>query len=72
VVDITGAYGVLIYIMDGDDVTLGEVMQAGELMFQKAPNTGRIVWGAKVDETIAGHVKVAAVLTGVSDPKNIK
>jgi cell division protein FtsZ len=72
VVDITGAYGVLIHIMGGDDMTLGEVMQAGELMLQKAPNTGRIVWGAKVDETIAGHVKVTAVLTGVSDPKNIK
>ena len=26
------------------------------------PNTGRIILGAKVDEAMAGHVKVTAVL----------
>ena len=72
VADIGAAYGVLIHIMGGEDMTLAEVTQAGELMLQKAPNTGRIVWGAKVDEALAGHVRVTAVLTGVSDPKNIK
>ena len=49
-------------------MTLGEVTQAGEIILQKAPNTGRIVWGAKVDESLAGRVKVTAVLTGVMDP----
>ena len=48
--------------MGGDDMTLGEVAQAGELMLKKAPNTGRIIWGAKVDEALAGHVRVTAVL----------
>jgi cell division protein FtsZ len=52
-------------------MTLGEVTQAGELILQKAPNTGRIVWGAKVDESLEGRVKVTAVLTCVMDPKKL-
>ncbi len=69
--DISGTYGVLVHIAGGEDMTLGEVSQAGEIILQKAPNTGRIVWGAKVDEALAGHVKVTAVLTGVMDPKKL-
>jgi hypothetical protein len=30
------------------------------MMLKIAPNTGRIIWGAKVDEATAGHVKVTA------------
>ncbi len=70
--DISGTYGVLVHIAGGEDMTLGEVSQAGEIILQKAPNTGRIVWGAKVDESLAGHVKVTAVLTGVTDPSKLK
>ncbi len=69
--DISGTYGVLIHITGGEDMTLGEVTHAGELVLQKAPNTGRIVWGAKVDESLAGHVKVTAVLTGVMEPDKL-
>jgi len=69
--DISGAYGVLIHVTGGEDMTLGEVTQAGEIILQKAPNTGRIVWGAKVDESLEGRVKVTAVLTCVMDPKNL-
>jgi len=69
--DISGAYGVLIHVTGGEDMTLGEVTQAGELILQKAPNTGRIVWGAKVDESLKGRVKVTAVLTCVMDPKKM-
>lgn len=69
--DISGTYGVLIHIAGGEDMTLGEVSQAGEIILQKAPNTGRIVWGAKVDESLEGRVKVTAVLTGVADPNKL-
>ena len=69
--DISGAYGVLIHITGGEDMTLGEVTQAGEIILQKAPNTGRIVWGAKIDESLEGTVKVTAVLTGVLDPRKL-
>lgn len=70
--DISATYGVLIHIAGGEDMTLGEVTQAGEIILQKAPNKGRIVWGAKVDESLAGHIKVTAVLTGIVDPNKLK
>ena len=69
--DISGTYGVLIHITGGEDMTLGEVTEAGEIILRKAPNTGRIVWGAKVDESVEGSVKVTAVLTGVLDPNKL-
>jgi len=56
--DISGAYGVLIHISGGEDMTLGEVTQAGEIILEKAPNTGRIVWGAKVDESLQDASKL--------------
>ncbi len=71
VTDFSGTYGVLIHISGGEDMTLGEVTQAGEIILQKAPNTGRIVWGANVDESLAGRVKVTAVLTCVMDPNKL-
>ncbi len=71
VADISGTYGVLIHISGGEDMTLGEVTHAGEIILQKAPNTGRIVWGANVDESLAGRVKVTAVLTCVMDPNKL-
>jgi cell division protein FtsZ len=63
--NISQAYGVLIHVTGGEDMTLGEVTEAGELILQKAPNSGRIVWGAKVDESLEGRVKVTAVLTWI-------
>jgi cell division protein FtsZ len=69
--DISTAYGVLIHVTGGEDMTLGEVTQAGEIILQKAPNSGRIVWGAKVDESLEGRVKVTAVLTCVMDPNKL-
>ncbi len=68
VTDITASYGVLIHIVGGEDLTLEEVAVTGELIMDKVPNTKRIIWGAKVDDTLTGKVRVMAVLTGVESP----
>jgi len=65
---ISTAYGVLIHIVGGEDLTLEEVAVAGELITSKVPNTKRVIWGAKVDSTLTGVVRVMAVLTGVTCP----
>lgn len=66
--DISTSYGVLIHIIGGEDLTLEEVAVAGELIMDKVPNTKRIIWGAKVDKSLTGAVRVMAVLTGVESP----
>ena len=66
--NISDCYGVLIHIVGGEDLTLEEVAVTGELIMDKVPNTKRIIWGAKVDNTLTGKVRVMAVLTGVESP----
>jgi cell division protein FtsZ len=68
ITDISTAYGVLIHIVGGEDMTLDEVAIAGEQIMDKVPNTKRVIWGAKVDQNLTGAVRVMAVLTGVTCP----
>lgn len=68
VTDISASYGVMVHIVGGEDLTLEEVAVAGELIMDKVPNTKRIIWGAKVDNSLTGKVRVMAVLTGVESP----
>lgn len=68
ITDVSTAYGVLIHIVGGEDMTLEEVAVAGELIMDRVPHTKRIIWGAKVDPSLAGKVRVMTVLTGVTSP----
>lgn len=68
ITDISTAYGVLIHIVGGEDLTLEEVAVVGEQIMDKVPNTNRVIWGAKVDPGLVGRVRVMAVLTGVTCP----
>ncbi len=68
ITDISNAYGVLIHIVGGEDMTLDEVAVAGEQIMDKVPNTKRVIWGAKVDPALTGNVRVMSVLTGVTCP----
>jgi len=65
VANISATKGVLIHIAGGEDMTLEEVAKVGEVVAAKVPHTTNIAWGARVDETITGRVRVMAVLTGV-------
>jgi cell division protein FtsZ len=65
IADLSATKGVLIHIAGGEDMTLEEVAKVGEMVASKVPHTTNIAWGARVDETITGRVRVMAVLTGV-------
>lgn len=66
--DISASYGLLIQITGGQDMTLEEVAKVGELMARHVPNTKRIIWGAKVDDTMMGHIRVMALFASVGNP----
>lgn len=68
VTNISSAFGVLIHITGGEDMTLDEVSMAGEQIMEKISDTKRIIWGAKVDTSLVETVRVMAVLTGVQSP----
>jgi len=65
IADLSATKGALIHIAGGEDMTLEEVAKVGEMVAGKVPNTTNIAWGARVDESITGRVRVMAVLTGV-------
>jgi cell division protein FtsZ len=63
--DATKAFGVLIHVAGGEDITLDEVTQAGEIITRSLPPKAKVVWGARVDPALKGRVRVMVVLTGV-------
>ena len=63
--DVTKARGLLLHVAGGEDLTLNEVHQAGELVRRSIPPKAKIVWGARIDKDLAGTATVMAVLTGV-------
>ena len=62
--DISATKGVLIHIAGGYDMTLEEVAQVGEIVASKVPHTTDFAWGARIDPTLQGRIRVMAVLTG--------
>lgn len=63
--DSTKAFGVLIHVTGGEDITLDEVTQAGEIVTRSLPIKAHVVWGARVDPALKGKVRVTVVLTGI-------
>ena len=63
--DSTKAFGVLIHVLGGEDITLDEVTQAGEMVTRSLPQKAHVVWGAGVDRNLQNKVRVMVVLTGI-------
>jgi cell division protein FtsZ len=63
--EITGASGILLSIAGGEDLTLIEVNEAAEAIRAAATDDTNIIFGATVDERLAGQVWVTVVATGI-------
>jgi cell division protein FtsZ len=63
--EITGATGILLSIAGGDDMTLIEVNEAAEVIRGAATDDTNIIFGATVDDRLAGQVWVTVVATGI-------
>jgi cell division protein FtsZ len=66
--DLSASHGLLVNIIGGQDMTLDEVAHIGELMAQHVPKTKRVIWGAKIDETMTGRIRVIALFASVGNP----
>ena len=63
--EIVGARGILLSIAGGADLTLLEVNDAAEVVRQAATDDTNIIFGATVDERLAGQIWVTVVATGI-------
>jgi cell division protein FtsZ len=66
--EIVGARGILLSIAGGDDLTLLEVNEAAEVVREAATEETNIIFGATIDERLAGQVWVTVIATGLGQP----
>jgi cell division protein FtsZ len=66
--DITQARGALIRIVGDAQMSVTEAQRAAELIQKRINTMAKIIWGASIDPTMEGRVKVLVVLTGVKSP----
>jgi len=63
-VSIEGALGVLVNITGGEDLSLHEVNDAANVIFEAAGEEANIIFGAVIDDRILDEVRVTVIATG--------
>jgi cell division protein FtsZ len=66
--EIVGARGILLSIAGGDDLTLLEVNEAAEVVREASTEETNIIFGATIDERLAGQIWVTVIATGLGVP----
>ncbi len=64
-VSMKGAKGVLINITGGPDMTLYEVDEAANRIREEVDADANIIFGATLDETLSGRIRISMVATGI-------
>jgi cell division protein FtsZ len=67
-VSIAGATGVLINIIGGDDLTLGETTQINDIIHDAVGDEAEIIFGAGNDRALHGVGRVRVIATGFDGP----
>jgi cell division protein FtsZ len=62
-----GARGVLINFTGGSDMTLHEVEEAAKLIQESSHEDANIIFGAVIDESLEGELRVTVIATGLDD-----
>jgi len=64
-IDVSDARGALVNVIGGASLTLGEAEACAQQIRERINPYARIIWGATVDESMGGEIRVMLVLTGV-------
>jgi cell division protein FtsZ len=63
--DISEATGALVNVVGGPDMTITEAQDVVQMVHDRISPTARIIWGAAVDPSLEGKIRVMLVVTGV-------
>jgi len=69
---VTGARGVIINVTGGTDLSLMEVSNASTIVQEAADDDANIIFGAVVDPTLKGKVKITVIATGFGSPASAR
>jgi len=61
---IEGASGVIFNVTGGGDMTLHEVNEAAEVIYDAVDKDANIIFGAVIDERIQGEIQITVIATG--------
>lgn len=61
---IDGAQGILFTIAGSSDLTMTEVSEAAKIITSSAAKDAKIIFGAIIDESLSGSVRISVVATG--------
>jgi cell division protein FtsZ len=64
---IDGAHGILFTISGGSDLAMSEVSEAAKIITNSAADDAKVIFGAIIDESMAGSMRVTVVATGFDD-----
>jgi cell division protein FtsZ len=64
-VDISNANGVLVNVIVGPDMTIGDAQKVAEEVQKKVSPGARIIWGAAIDQSLEHKIRVMVIVAGV-------
>ena len=64
---IDGARGILFTVTGGPDMTMNEVSDAAKIVTSSADPDAKIIFGAIIDESMIGTMRIAVIATGFDD-----
>jgi len=71
-VSVSGAKGVLINITSTSDLTMEEMTEASERIYEEVGEDADIIWGTAIDETLGDEIRVTVIATGIgAEPEKI-
>jgi len=65
-INLKDAKGVLIRVVGGPDMTVGEAQRAAQIVNDSVNERARIIWGCSIDPEIEGTIKILLIVTGAS------
>src|ERR1700749_2620135 len=69
---VNGARGVIINVTGGPDLSLIEVSEASSIVQEAADEDANIIFGAVLDPTLKGKVKITVIATGFAPHPNVR
>ncbi len=66
-INISGAKGVLINITSNSDLTMEEMTEASERIYNEVGDDADIIWGAVIDDDLGEEMSVTVIATGIGE-----
>ncbi len=73
-INISGAKGVLMNITSNSEITMEEMTEASERIYNEVGEDADIIWGAVIDDEVGDEMRVTVIATGIGmdDKEKIK